>query len=1116
MKTFNTEVSNTGITFSLSEKKKSLFRDRELKFQVNAWSATGDAEILLGLAALGNAIQDLDSTYTDKVRLDHNAVAELDDAQAKALGLPPSVPYQLRIWSEGSWLNNSYTLNSEFLDGGHPVYVDRREGSIITIGRINYRLPNPIFALIEEVSAFPSSRDEKLESQSRISSWLNSSSLSESSLIAEEQVANIRIRHIAGFSSSISGSMEDPTLLPVLFSKRAVESVSLSGDLLDETHQVLTSEQSVIFSQQFKQSPNAQATYVLNTGEYIYIDPSVRPALSAFRKICSSDSDTRKAFIKAPTATLAELLDHDEISPEALINQAFLQTTQFSERVIGINEWKVPDLPWLAQERNDWGTETLVFEATGSTVSLIIPKSRLSSAIDSIKTAARQGLTNTIIEGQDIVVSDLLIQEMERLLPAEPDDLSPAANELPDESEDKPKSSTYVVETIDSYESINYAASLTPPDVQIDFEVPRALVPKTKLMAHQRLGFRWLVDCYNKGLKGVLNADDMGLGKTLQSLVFLALYQQKHVGARRKPLLIVAPTGLLSNWQEEIKIHLGDFGLGNIVEAYGGKLKGLKDGVSGKDTDFGVPMLKLSILEHADVVLTTYESLRDYQVSFAGVNFGVGVFDEIQKAKNPKSLISRTIAAMNTDFSIGLSGTPVENSLADLWTILDLLVPGLIKLSLLDFMRHYSGSTEDPMVLENLRSLQRDLVLPKNGNPPPVLRRMKHEVFANGDLPEKRVNLATSTSYEMPPLQADTYKEQLSKVQSGEHKMIQALQGLKRISLAPSEFEKWSSDINGFIAESARLIAFFNVLDQIKARDEKVLVFLESLKLQPVLAQILKERYSLERLPLIINGSISGMSRQKAVHEFQNKPTGFDVMLISPKAGGVGLNLVAANNVVHLERWWNPAVEDQCNDRAYRIGQDRDVNIYTPIAIHPVKQIPSFDLVLNEILERKRALANSLFIPSEITPEEFGLIFTEDSAARSLGFKSMSLEETQLLGSGEEFEQYVAFSLRDAGFTVSITKQSWDYGCDLIAERDGHVILCQVKQVRSDKTLQQGVDEILTAKKRYQSRTPTHLALITNAMKLARRQSRLAEDNEVICVTGKDVDHYGEALIRFL
>ena len=211
----------------------------------------------------------------------------------------------------------------------------------------------------------------------------------------------------------------------------------------------------------------------------------------------------------------------------------------------------------------------------------------------------------------------------------------------------------------------------------------------------------------------------------------------------------------------------------------------------------------------------------------------------------------------------------------------------------------------------------------------------------------------------MPEQQAYMYKNEYDRVSRGEIKILQGLHAWKRISLAPRPFDTWLEGSEAFIKGSGRLIEFFKILDIVSETGDKALIFLENRELQPILAQVLKERYALRKIPLIINGAISGKARQEAVAEFQSDDDGFNVILISPKAGGVGLNLVAATHVIHLERWWNPAVEDQCNDRAYRLGQTKDVNIYTPVSKHPLDEIRSFDIVLDEILEKKRTLSQS-------------------------------------------------------------------------------------------------------------------------------------------------------------
>jgi hypothetical protein len=1105
MKTFSYEIADDGVQLRLSEKKRSLLSSQNIPLKVSDWSSSGDPELLRGLAAIGSHLQELDDHNAQEILLTHDNVARLSDAQANALGLPISIPYQLRVWGTGSYVDNSYDLNSEFLDAGTEVYIDQRIGSFAVIGRIRYRIPDPLYSIIEEVQNFPSDRDGKIEAQAQLSELLGQDKLGTAKLNPDEQVASIRIRHVAAFSAAVSGSFEEPNLSPILFARHTADFASERGDLLDETQQILDAMQATSFVDEFSKNKHAKSTYVLGSGEYVFIDPSVRPAFQAFHDISIADSTTRKAFIKSPNAVLASYISQDVEEPELLVSLAFVVTLQFSDRVRGINEWKVPDLPWLATESNEWGTNVLVFEQPGNSAPVVLPREDLKAAVDALDGAIKSGNTVVNVSGVDIPVSSQLLAAMQQKLPV--GDLLP-----PPPPQPLPPQKRYVVDTIDGFEVVNYRRALNPADDQMKFVPPRALVPATTLMTHQEVGLQWLVGAYNAGLPGVLIADDMGLGKTLQALVFLALYQEQVPKFKRKPCLVVAPTGLLNNWLREINEHLGEAGLGEITQAYGSQLKSLKAG-RGRDTDFGVPILNNSRLQSSNIVLTTYETLRDYQISFAQVPFGVVVFDEIQKTKNPRSLLSRAAAAINGTFQIGLSGTPVENSLADLWTILDLLAPGLLKLSLHEFMTEYSAAKDDPLDPNKLKRLQMELLEPEKGLIPPILRRLKSEVFKDGSMPAKIINPAIETCGIMPPEQAAAYQDQLEKAHKGEIKTIQALQAFKRISLSPRPYDRWLEESGEFISASARLGEFFRILDQIKSRDEKALIFLESLEVQPILAQFFKERYGLPKLPLVINGSVSGFARQNSVNEFQSEASGFNVMLISPKAGGVGLTLTAANNVVHLERWWNPAVEDQCNDRAYRIGQTKDVNIYTPVARHPVSEIPSFDLVLDGILSRKRKLADSLFVPSDLTPEDFAKMFTGPSNPEPTNVNfPISLLESYALETGEEFENYVVKALFNSGYTVRITKRSGDLGCDLIAKSGSEVILCQVKQVRSDKVLAQGVEDIIKADLHYTSQNSTRLILITNALSVTSGQMKLAKDNNVLIFYGNDMEHYGEAL----
>lgn len=1117
MNSFSYIVSENRVYLQLSEINRNYFRKEEKFLDICNWTSQGDSNLLRGLATLGPILQQVRDLSSKSLILPNEFIASLSDSEAKVLTLPSSIPFQLRVWGSGRWDDNSNDLNAEFLDGNQQVFIDNRIGAIAEIGRLKYRLPDPLYSIIELVANMnsQSTRDYKIETLAKIAELLGSSKIGSSRLNPDEQIASIKIRHVAGFSASVAGSLEDPILSPVLFSRKLIEAQSDENTCLDENQQILDLKQSHSFNKEFKSSNTVLPTYVLGSGEYVYLDPTVRQTLAAFHQIMLSSAKIKREFLSSPRASLAAMLKGDEEDGLIQVETSFIETAQFSDRVIGINKWSAPVLPWLANVSNEWGTSTLVFEQIGNLSPVIIAKENLRSTIEAIEQALQVGKCHTVAAGVDIPVSQSLLNSMLAFLPAEPDEI--IDDHVDEDLKPNEHEGLFVVETIDGFEAINYVVSLVPPIIKLEFRSPRALVPSTTLMSHQEYGVSWLISAYNLGFPGVLIADDMGLGKTLQALVYLALYREQIPNIKQKPCLIIAPTGLLNNWQKEITDHLGLNGLGDLTLAYGAGLKHIKTSYSGRDTDLGIPVLDVAKLRTSGIILTTYESLRDYQISFSQVSFGTVIFDEIQKTKNPRSLLSRAAAAINGDFKVGLSGTPVENSLSDLWTILDILAPGLLKLSLQDFMREYAGSIENPDLLEKLKKLQFELLDSSEGRLPPILRRMKSEVFKEGGLPKKIIHPIDSTCSLMPTEQEIAYRLEVERVQKGEIKMVQGLQRFKRVSMSPKSYANWLDDPYGYPKNSARLIQFFTILDKIKLRNEKALIFIETLELQPILSQILKERYSLRKLPLIINGKISGNERQGFVDEFQEEEKSFNVMLISPKAGGVGLTLTAANNVIHLERWWNPAVEDQCNDRAYRIGQKNDVNIYTPVAKHRLNEIPSFDIVLDGILTKKRALAESLFFPSELTPEDFSSAFNSISATDiNQKYYPMSLIESYSLGTGEEFEDYVASGLFNAGFTVRKTKRSWDFGCDLIAKKDSSVILCQVKQVMSDKTLADGVDEIISANIRYASQEPNGLALITNAKRITRSQMNLANENNVIIILGDSISNYGSALSESL
>ena len=396
------------------------------------------------------------------------------------------------------------------------------------------------------------------------------------------------------------------------------------------------------------------------------------------------------------------------------------------------------------------------------------------------------------------------------------------------------------------------------------------------------------------------------------------------------------------------------------------------------------------------MVLTTYETLRDYHFSFARTRFGLIVYDEIQKLKNPASQLTRAAKTLNAGFVLGMTGTPVENRLQDLWSISDVIAPGLLGSSR-DFERRHP-----PSDAAGLARLKASLTEPRDGAPPYMLRRLKSEVLEG--LPRKTVHRPEPQAQRMPAVQAQRYGEivvraaaQAAAGTSSPGDMLKMLAALRSVSLHPLDPRQAPSDLAAYAADSARLAYTLKTLEGIAANKEKALVFVEDLAMQERLAGLIQSRFRLAQPPQRINGGVPGQKRQDLVKTFQGRPGVFDVMILSPKAGGVGLTLTAANHVIHLSRWWNPAVEDQATDRVHRIGQAREVHVYLPLAVHPDPSLgeSSFDLRLDALIERKRQLTRDLFLPPESSDEDLATLFREVSASAALTESAPSHAEAE-------------------------------------------------------------------------------------------------------------------------
>ena len=899
-------------------------------------SGAGSVQYLISL------YEEVKAEFNNESRLlvRHQSIADLDAIGLKRLGLPEPAPYRMELKSDGilSAHGSSFSISLLNTEGQKiPKYI--RRGALIKRGSETFTLLDPIYSLLEGVERFNQIAPNDIDG--RFEQWADLKELLPADAIVDDQLKTMTIVRSDTFSLDYSA---DHQINPVLLSRKKTDPDRLEEP---EPSEPLPPEKQREFESKFHAYQGANPRYTVSGSWYVILGKSAQKALSVVREYQDKSIQERRGLLDNPLGIFKEYLG-GELSEEE-IESVFEETHEYiSSRVAGLGEWHPKICAYVVKgAENQWlppEDQELNIPLQGGVVQVEVKQ--VADLIDSLEVAHELGQVEVNFNGQTITASDENIEKLRSLGKAKKTGKSERA-EVPLEQEQEQSPENLVPIIIDNLEELGY----TPPVKEVSgaFRGIPALINK-ELYTHQHEGLAWLQNHWIAGHQGALLADDMGLGKTIQTLAFLAWIQEQHQEdvVKRKPFLIVAPTGLLRNWEDEAKDHLDGDGLGILHKMFG---PGIKKALRLSHRD------QIKSLTEADWVLTTYETMRDKINMFIGVEWGVVVFDEVQKIKNPTSRVTEMAKSIDSDFMLALTGTPVENRLQDLWSILDTASPGYLG-SLSDFHKRYEGDSEecqDAIVGLSSKVLE-------GGSPPIMLRRMKEGNLS--DIPKKREHAYESL---MSDIQAEAYREIIESASGlGEDKMkmLKALQSMRSISLlgAPVGVEGLTDQD---IKHSARLLLTMNILDEVASKGEKALIFIESRAVQELLIPYLQQRYSLPTPPRKINGAVSGAKRKMLVDEFQcGAGDGqFDVMILSPKAAGVGLTITAANHVVHLTRWWNPAVEDQCTDRAYRIGQKRDVHVHLPLAIYPDNPEHSFDLNLHHLLENKRSLSRTVLAP---------------------------------------------------------------------------------------------------------------------------------------------------------
>ncbi|MGB3300041.1 MAG: DEAD/DEAH box helicase, partial [Phormidesmis sp.] len=449
-----------------------------------------------------------------------------------------------------------------------------------------------------------------------------------------------------------------------------------------------------------------------------------------------------------------------------------------------------------------------------------------------------------------------------------------------------------------------------------------------QLRPYQAKGVSWLSFLEQWGL-GACLADDMGLGKTIQLIAFLLyLKQEKALGG---PVLLVCPTSVLSNWQREVK-------------KFGPELNTLI--YHGDKRPKGAALVKATA--KLDLVITSYTLVQRDLKDLKKVEWRGMVLDEAQNIKNPAAKQSLAVREVDSEFRIALTGTPVENRLSELWAIMDFLNPGYLG-PLNFFKRRFATPIEKYGDTDSLKTL-RSLVQPF------ILRRLKTDRTIIQDLPEKQeMTVFCGLTAEQASLYQKLVDDTLGEIDEAtgvqRRGMILALLvKLKQICNHPAQFLKQES--LGRYGRSGKLQRLDEMLEEVIAEGDRALIFTQFAEWGKLLSTHLQHR--LNAKTQFLYGSTSQAKREEMVDRFQLDPNGPKIFILSLKAGGVGLNLTRANHVFHFDRWWNPAVENQATDRAFRIGQTQNVQVHKFVTTGTLEER------INDMINSKKALAEQV------------------------------------------------------------------------------------------------------------------------------------------------------------
>jgi SNF2-related domain/Helicase conserved C-terminal domain/Restriction endonuclease len=1050
------------------------------------------------------------------IHINHANFASLETRGVDAFdGVVPWAPFTIELESSGSLGRDDFKYSRRFYLGTQVVHLERL-GCLVRRGDTIYRLDSQTYALVETIDAFNAMPPEAKAAPD----------------------AFIRFADIKGLAEGVGAQLDQfITDQRVLVPSRVGLDLIVEGDGRITFAPKIEGVPDEAMRRAFLAADDIEEVYALEQpggGRIrVVLDNVRREVLRRMQRVRHLGGVDRAKVLRDPHAVFDGVADAIDIDPAV-----------FGPRVKGIGDFPFVAQPYLRRsgtgvfEDREAGerAQRANFEAgikcshvDGRDEDLAFgSREELLYFWREAHEARRSGVGTVDFHGSSILVDEPFIRTLDELI----ERVTPPK---PRPKGEPPSLRRFLlIYTNENEVEYDEPSPAERRDVEKALTLPRSLKKDIALKDHQRDGIAWLQRNFLLRRHGCLLADDMGMGKTLQVLAFLAwLIERGEIcpGSENPevppwdPILVVAPLILLDSetWLNDARTFFEAEGANfqPWLVLHGPAIERLKrPGATGQETAVGEPVLDVEKLRQFRLVLTNYETIVNYQFSFAQLkaHWSVVVTDEAQEFKVPSTKRSHALKALAPRFRIACTGTPVETRLLDVWNIFDFLQPGHLLASAAEFTKVYERPAEERTddggldltdLKERLRFGRDDAF---------VIRREKTSL--NG-LPEKH---EYELRCDLSPEQRQWHVDVLQRARAGgtENHPFTLIDILMKVYQHPALVPHYDPvPLTEAVDRCPKLGALLDCLDKIRAVGEKALIFTRSLGTQQLLANALRDRFGIDVVP--VNGAtprrgttrVTKVTRASILRGFRES-RGFNVSILSPDVAGIGLTLTEANHVIHYGRWWNPATESQATDRAYRIGQTRDVHVYYPIATDPQREFETFDEKLHALLCRRRRLAAEFLAPmpsdEDLQREFMSDVFGATGPSRSSDAHPLSKDDVRRLGF-DRFEALVALLDEKRGARVILTPLSGDDGIDVIAIREREIRLIQCKHTLWGASVDADViAEVINAFDGYRarrlrassSRVTLRPVLVTNG-NLTRSTRREAKARDIQLADGPDL-----------